>query len=247
MLHPISYKNYTVTHLYEDEIDAFEALAPYWGLTFDKKNLKVDSGLQAKSVSIHQTATHFDLETLQLLLQHTGLNYSDKCETADLCIQLLPFDKNQFTPITLQIKNNKYHLKYMNHLNPTNIQTLIHRNIWLPKREKRFSVYIEENQLEIIAYLIVQFFLKEKMTSISHIPFPIYEKLIAEVLMPINPQFAHLQKNVCQSVWPNIPSQFIKQVNPTVEKINPFKKKVSSNQKTIDPFKKKTQNPNKRI
>lgn len=247
MLHPIEFQNFTVTHLYEDEIEAFEALAPYWGITFNKQNLTIYPALQNKSVSTDQTAKQFDPETLQSLLQHTKLNYSDNCDTADLCIQVLPLDEKSSVPISIQINNNKYHLKYMNHLNHTNIQTLIHRNIWLPKREKRFTVRLQEKQVEIIAYLIIQFFLKEEMTAISHIPFPIYEKLIAQVLTPINPHFAKLQKNLCLSVWPNIPSELLKPPISNVEKINPFKKKETSFQNPIDPFKKRTQNPNKRI
>lgn len=247
MLQPIRFQNFVVTHLYENEIDALTSLAPYWGLVFDDKTLTICPALENRSVCIEHVDKHIERDSLQSILHHTKLTFVSDCENADLSISVHFVQDDHSAPISLQINGNKYHLKFMNHFDHTNIQTLIHRNIWLPKREKRLFVYVQDRQPDVIAYLIIQFFLKEKMTSLSHIPFPIYEKLITQVLTPINPNFAYLQKNVCLSVWPDIPSRFFKQKEAQAEKIDPFKKKITAYHNPIDPFKKKTQNPNKRI
>lgn len=247
MLHPIRFQNFVAAHLYENEIDALSALAPYWGLMVDRQMLILYPALENRSVWIETDDKHFEIGELESILHHTKLTFAESSEWTDLSIHVHTFADNDSVPVSLEINNHKYHLKFINHFDTTNIQTLIHRNIWLPKREKRFSVYVRDRQPDIIAYLIIQFFLKDQLTSISHIPFPIYEKLITQVLTPINPNFSHLQKNICLSVWPDMPSRFFKHEQSQAEKINPFKKKITTYHNPIDPFKKKTQNQNKRI
>lgn len=268
MLQPILFQKQPLAYLHENEINILAAIAPYWGLNFDQENRTIKPALAEKYVFISSQNKRNDFESLRQLLKHTSLNFCRDRTQAHVCIQVFSLNQKQHTPISIQIDNAKYHLKYMKDYHK-NLQTLIHRNIWLPKRHHIFSItfcqFSEERKMEIIAYLIIQFFLKDKMLSLSHIPFPIYEKLIQRVLTPINQSFAYIQNTVYRSLWPETPPElthinkssssplenavhpFMRRTTshpPARDPINPFRKKQTSFHNIIDPFKKNTQNPN---
>lgn len=263
MIQPITYQNHVLSHLQENEIRALIAIAPYWGLAFDEDTRSLKHALSDKNVFVE---CENDQHSLRSLLMHTDVHYSDNAKRCDLSIQVFSIEHEHHIPISININNVKYHLKYMKNYHK-DLQFLIHRSVWLPKRDENFAItfchFSSERQMEIIAYLIIQFFLRDEMTSISHIPFPVYEKIITQVLHPINPHFAHAQMMLYNTIWPETPPELTKpdqhtsndsppnytfnpfkknssilsqQQNP----INPFERKKTINRDPINPFKKKT-------
>lgn len=261
MIQTITYKNNVLSRLQENEIQALAALAPYWGLLFDADTGSLQPGLSNNSVFIKSENSY---EFLHSLLKHTNIQFSNHEEQSNLVIQAFSIKEDHHIPISIHINHVKYHLKYMKNYYK-NLQFLIHRSVWLPKRDKNIAItfchFSLERQMEIIAYLIIQFYMRDEMTSISHISFPIYEKLINHILHPVNSHFAHVQKLLYNSIWPETPPELTKSVHPTsnhslqnstfnpfkknssissqhVNPINPFDKRKTTNYDSINPFKK---------
>lgn len=251
MIQSIEYEQRVISHLQENEIQSLATIAPYWGLLFDKHKKILTPGLTDQSVYVHHS---FKQSYLQSLLQHTQLQFNHNREHSDLVIDVYSIEREAHSPISISTNGTNYHLKYMKNYDK-NLQFLIHRGVWLPKRTDHFSVtfcnFSEERQLEILAYLIVQNFLRDDMQSILHVPFPIYESLIQHVLHPINEHLASVQKNLYNTIWPETPPELIKPSmesnhSPTINHVfNPFKQEKAKapqtpNQHQINPFKDQT-------
>ncbi len=265
MKQPIWHQNEIIAHLHENEVHALKILSPYWGLWFDDEKKELKPALKEKLVQIKSIDEPFFLHSL---LRHTHVQFTDDSKRCDLTITVSTLEKqNQKShiPITITINHVNYHLKNLKN-DFKDLQSLIHRNVWLPKRSESFTVAFcglsYERQMETIAYLIIQYFLREKMTPISHLSLPIYEHLIHVALRLINDDFGLLQKKLAHLVWPESPPELSTPQNETNDfpspsssanvfhpfkthsnaftnkKINPFKKDKKPVHLPINPFKK---------
>ncbi len=250
-----------ICSLQEDEIEALILLAPYWGLLFDEESLTLAPSLTSKNISVNfsipEDKNNEATITLSTLLAHTEVHVHPEQTQSDLSIHVHSTKEQHSIPVSIHSNHIKYRLKYMKNYYK-DMQSLIHRGVWLPNRHDTFSITFNnfslERQMEIISYLIIQFFLRNQMLSISHISFNTFAKLIQIVLKPINPQFAHLQRTLYNMIWPETPpelteeitdssrpfnKQELQELNDLSSTFNPFRRSSPSNPKKINPFQKK--------
>ena len=237
---PIYFKQNVVCHLRQNETIALEKVAPYWGLWFEKETLMLVPALSSKTVSVTNMGEN-EREQLNQMLAHTGVHLVGE-PSADLVLEVHKNNHRKHIPVTLTTENQvKYHLKYAKQPEK-NLQQTIHKNVWLPVRRPYFSLTFhdmsDKNRHEVITYLVIQFFLRERMTPISDLSPELYATIVDNVLAPINVNFSSTQKPITEQVWPEIPPEISEsnRSSPTVPKFDPFQRQNPTFQKTFDPF-----------
>lgn len=251
---------YLLTGLPNRKQQMLSRLLPYWGAEIDEKKHSITGALRNRSVSV-SGLTENRSEELSKFLRHTGVRKVEEGNETDLRISIM-MKENTSAPITLETENATYHLKPLRK-QTDDVQTWVHKRLWLPIREPTFTLAIhtrEENNIpEWLCYLIVQHFMQPSFKRLTSIRFADYQELAASVLRFLNNDLALCQLTLerqTKEEWPQLPpdsnrpspdkpenknplNPFLNENKPTEgEPINPFRKRNEEQRSTINPFRK---------
>lgn len=199
---------YLLTGLPDRKQQMLSRLLPYWGAKIDEGYL-ITGALKGQTLAV-SGLDHVQLQLLMKFLHHTDLQVSESAEPADLNISLNIL-QSATGPITLEANQTTYHLKPLRK-QTDNVQTWIHKRLWLPIRESslNFNIHMREkkNIPEWLCYLIIQYFMQPAFEPIHDVPFSDYQELTASVLRFLNNELAAQQlslEQTGQTAWPDPP------------------------------------------
>jgi hypothetical protein len=231
-------------------------LLPYWGLSYDKQKDTVAEGMKHCATSLCGLSKPLFHE-LSRLLAHTGVQLEETVSTADLYCTI-EIKKNTPAPLTLQTNATTFYLKPLRK-RTDDVQTWIHKRLWLPVHDKRLTLTFhsreEGNLAEWLSYLIIQHFMRNLFRPLSDIIYPDYQRAVIKILEKINPALARCQLSLEPSVeeeWPEFPLKpgseskrphSIEKNNvPGENPIDPFRHHDKTRPSTINPFHEKGEN-----
>jgi len=232
---------FSLNELSQKEQRTLSLLMPYWGVKADESKKRIVGALFGRSVSMNGLSDN-NARKLSKLLKHTGIQLNLNKE-ANLKIFVEKYNHNT-APVTLKNDTATFHLKPLR--NQTNdVQTWIHKRLWLPVKEPSFTVLFhsrEENNIpEWLFYLIIQYYMHPLFKNLSEIKFTEFQKITASVLPEINEELAQCQlllSHMPSQNWPQLPPKNVP-INkyPVENPIHPFQERISTpSEKKFKPF-----------
>lgn len=258
---------FLLTGLPHKKREILSQLLPYWGALIDKNNYRIVGALKDCVVSV-SGLSESQSEELSRFLRHTGVQIVDQESQATLHISV-QLKENAPAPITLYTDKANYHLKPLRK-QTDDVQTWIHKRLWLPVREPSFTITIhdrEQNNIpEWLCYLIIQYFMQPSLKRLTSVSLSDYQSLTASMLRFLNNDLANCQlvlEQPAKEEWPMLPPHTDQQThdNPAENKagklnpfdhsgqspeaapINPFRREDSKQRSTINPFIKNKPDP----
>lgn len=232
-------------------VELLKLLLPYWGLKIDGE--VIFGTLEARTYALEGLSDPLT-KRLDALLAHTGLQRVPGVRPRISAA----LDSQAAAPIAVYTPEKTFYLKPLRK-ETTDVQTWIHKRIWLPEKTETIRVVCHRREkplvAEWLAYLLLQHFLQQTFQPLSTISYETYTNFVQRVLSPINPVLAEAQQTLQQPEhgdWPELPKKnqnkeenqvfqpFKSSSSSQASPIQPFtRRNTGSSRKKIDPFRKK--------
>lgn len=213
-------------------------LLPYWGLKLNEDTNRAAEGLLGRSIRIFGLS-RTDFAELNTLLRHTGIHLNDMSDTR-MPEYSIRVDNKTSSSLAVKAKAMTFTLKPL-HEETTDVQTWVHKHLWLPTDHEQLSFIFHTNEEmnipEWMCYLVIQHFMQPLFRSLSDFSFSEYRNAVTTILEPANPALAARQLSLGRNSredWPQLPPE---QADGKI--FNPFEpKSESTGANPIDPFRK---------
>ncbi|MEB1806304.1 MAG: hypothetical protein LPK26_03180 [Bacillaceae bacterium] len=231
----ITYYNRSLGATPSWQFEMLKLLLPYWGLQLYGDTTEIRGGLEGYRVYVSEANDEFR-ELLTQRLEHTKVQLETQPQLADLIIQINYNDTYQ-SPLTIHEENRNYFLKPKNRISSSNLQQVIHQNIWLPFKKDKLSISVWNNSqthlIDWLVYIIIQSRLQVHFQPLAGISLSDFQQLKNTILKNINQSFYLLQETILsnQDEWPQPPP--LDQVDEELS----FRPKPGTDNKTFNPFK----------
>ncbi|WP_408010757.1 hypothetical protein ACJROX_10760 [Pseudalkalibacillus sp. A8] len=247
-MYSVSFNRKEVCKLPLEDFLVLKQIAVFWGLSWDDTKNELIGRLSDHTIRIIGL-NRKELNRLDRSLEHTQAILKTHPCHADLTLSIF---KETEPELTIKIESNNKVYKFETANKPyQSVSDMIYKR-FEPNISTEAKIYWNPvNCMDItewLAYLILQS--NETTDILQDVPSKTYEKLLRNILVPINPFLSSYQ---LKHYWPEIPTssnlnelQSREPINPFKGKnsvpstqINPFKEKPKTSSTTINPFKQK--------
>ncbi|MGP4082408.1 hypothetical protein ACTWQL_21185 [Pseudalkalibacillus sp. R45] len=250
-MYSVSFNRKEICKLSLEALQVLKQTAIFWGLGWDDARNELTGSLADITIRIIGLNKK-ELNRLIRALEHTQVSVTTQPCHADLTLSIFQESKRELS-MRLECKNEVY--KFDPVMEPfISVPDMVYKRFAPEMHSDEIKVYWNPgsgiNISEWLSYLILQTSHHETTDTLYDVEQKMYEKLVREVLVPINPFLSSYQ---LRHYWPDMPSPghslghgnekpidpFKNMKNGASSQINPFKEKPSAPPSTINPFKQK--------
>ncbi len=249
-MYSVSFNRKEVCKLSSEELQILKKIAVFWGLVWVDSTNQLIGRLSGKTIRIIGL-NRKELNRLNRSLEHTQAIITTHPCHSDLTLSVF---KETAADLTIKIESNNQVYEFEPASKPSfqSVSDMIYKR-FEPDISAEAKVYWNPvNCIDITEWLTYLILKSNESTEIlQDVPSKIFEKLLRNVFVPINPFLSSYQ---LKHYWPEIPSSksdeqqsselissFKGKNNFPSTQINPFKEKPQTPSTTINPFKQKAE------
>ncbi|WP_221563911.1 hypothetical protein [Alkalihalobacillus sp. TS-13] len=250
-MYSVSFDRKEICKLSLETLQVLKQTAVFWGLDWDGDRRDLSGRLADTTIRIIGL-NRKELNRLSRSLEHTQICITTHPCHADLTLMIF----QEFHPelsMKLESQNKVYEFEPATK-SFTSVPDIVYKRFEPDICSDEVKVYWNPSSgidiTEWLTYLILQACHRESTDTLLNVEQKMYEKLLREILVPINPFLSSYQ---LRHYWPDMPSTghphgygnekpidpFKNMKKSTSSQINPFKEKPSAPPSTINPFKQK--------